>query len=162
LHVSLSDERQPSPGGCAAACWEARSRRSSVYSHRLDAYASTVRKSGLGGTGVHGAVQVFTYINRVAYIALGAVVFLTWYRRPDRLDDRAPEDPAAGRGPLGRIRGLRLRLLHPLDGALDRRGDVSVESRPRAADRGAPTHALPRVRDGPAQRGPAPRHLPDE
>jgi signal transduction histidine kinase len=33
---------------------------------------------------VHGAVQVFTYINRVAYIALGAVVFLTWYRRRDR------------------------------------------------------------------------------
>jgi signal transduction histidine kinase/glycopeptide antibiotics resistance protein len=33
---------------------------------------------------VHGAVEVFTYINRVAYIALGIVVFLTWYRRRDR------------------------------------------------------------------------------
>jgi signal transduction histidine kinase len=33
---------------------------------------------------VHGAVQAFTYINRVAYIALGVVVFLSWYRRRDR------------------------------------------------------------------------------
>jgi signal transduction histidine kinase len=33
---------------------------------------------------VHGAVEVFTYVNRVAYIALGLVVFLTWHRRRDR------------------------------------------------------------------------------
>ncbi len=33
---------------------------------------------------MHGAIEVFTYVNRVAYIALGVVVFLTWYRRRDR------------------------------------------------------------------------------
>jgi len=33
---------------------------------------------------MHGAVQAFTYINRVAYIALGVVVLGYWLRRRDR------------------------------------------------------------------------------
>src|SRR5436190_13456518 len=70
--VALPPGTEPVPG------------TSAVYSHRPGTYALTVRKTGFGGTGVHGAVQVFTYINRVAYIALGVVVFLTWYRRRDR------------------------------------------------------------------------------
>src|SRR3954468_4045172 len=70
--VALPPGTEPVPG------------TSAVYSHRPGTYASTVRRFGGGGTGVHGAIEVFTYVNRVAYIALGVVVFLTWYRRRDR------------------------------------------------------------------------------
>src|SRR4051812_40412557 len=80
----LWEERPSTADGCAAARRAPRSRRAAVYSHRPDTYAFTVRKAGLGGTGVHGAVEVFTYVNRVAYTALGLVVFLTWHRRRDR------------------------------------------------------------------------------
>ena len=58
---------------------------------------------------MHGAVQVFTYINRVAYIALGVVVFLTWYRRRDRASLWA----AAAFGSLAMLKVLSFIPNHP-------------------------------------------------
>jgi signal transduction histidine kinase len=58
---------------------------------------------------VHGAVQVFTYINRVAYIALGVVVLLAWYRRRDRASLWA----AAAFGSLALLELLSIVPNHP-------------------------------------------------
>ena len=77
---------------------------------------------------MHDAVQAFRYINLVAYIALGAVTLVFWYRRRDRasmwaaiafgslglleLLDPDPEPPREHPGARGRPR--RDRAARPL------------------------------------------------
>ena len=58
---------------------------------------------------MHGAVQAFTYINRVAYIALGIVVLLAWYRRRDKASLWA----AAAFGSLALLEVLSIVPNHP-------------------------------------------------
>jgi signal transduction histidine kinase len=65
---------------------------------------------------VHGAVETFTYINRVAYIALGVVVLGFWYRRRDRASLWA----AAAFGGLALLEILSFVPNHP--GSLVERG----------------------------------------
>lgn len=58
---------------------------------------------------MHSAVQVFRYVNLVAFIALGAVAFATWYRRRDRASVWA----AAAFGAIGGLELLSLIHNHP-------------------------------------------------
>jgi signal transduction histidine kinase len=58
---------------------------------------------------VHDAVQGFRYLNLVAYIALGVVTLVVWYRRRDRASVWA----AAAFGSLGLLELLTLAPNHP-------------------------------------------------
>ena len=58
---------------------------------------------------MHDAVQAFRYINLVAYIALGGVTLVFWYRRRDRASMWA----AIAFGSLGLLELLTLIPNHP-------------------------------------------------